>query len=254
MSDPLALVRAMVIEDEVHARKNLREYAHGLDWLRFVAEAADGLQAVEIVDSLKPDLIFLDVNLPELSGLEVLERVRHTPEVVFTTAYDRYALAAFEAGALDYLLKPFGRDRFLKTMQRVRERFSGRTTTPSQTETPRDRLKAVVGVPLRRLFARTADGIVPIDAQTIHHVEAGGDYVEVHCDGGTYLLNMTLSELEARLDPASFHRIHRSHLVNFDAVQRMTAYDDRRLLVCLRDGTEIVASRSASELLRGMAR
>jgi two-component system, LytTR family, response regulator len=240
-------VRAVIVEDEPHAVANLREYAAGVPWLTIVGEATDGNAAVRVIDSLEPDLVFLDISLPEASGLEVLERVHHKPEIVFTTAHDRYALAAFELGALDYLLKPFGRERFQTTVERVGARMRSGVASP-------ERAAAAFTNPLRRLFARTRDAIVPIDVRTIQHVSASDDYVEVHGVGGSHLLHMTMAELASRLDPETFRQIHRSHIVNLDAVVALVPFDSRRLLVRLRDGTEILASRSASELLRGLAR
>ncbi len=248
MSSRSTQVRAVVVEDEPHARQSLSEYAAGVPWLTLVGEAGDGAEAVRLIDRLGPDLVFLDVSLPELSGLEVLERIRHRPEIVFTTAYDRFALAAFEVGALDYLLKPFGRQRFQTTLERVRRRLAERSIPAVE------RARAALGTPWRRLFARTSGGIVPIDVRTIRHIRASGDYVEVHGETGRHLLQMSLGELEAHLDPELFCRVHRSHIVNLEAVARLSAFDERRLLIVLRDGTEILASRAASELLRRLAR
>ena len=144
MSERARPVRAVLVEDEPLARRALRDYAAGVEWLALVGEAGDGVEAVRLVDQLEPDLVFLDVVLPELSGLEVIERLRHQPEIVFTTAHDRFALAAFEIGALDYLLKPFGRQRFETTLERVRQRL-GQSRPPAA-----DRAANAFGSPLRR--------------------------------------------------------------------------------------------------------
>jgi two-component system LytT family response regulator len=242
-----ASARAAIVEDEPLARASLREYAGEVDWLTIVGEAADGNEAVRLIDSLEPDLLFLDISLPEASGLEVIERIRHKPEIVFTTAHDQYALAAFEVGALDYLLKPFGRQRFHTMLERVRRRLQSAVTAP-------DRARAAFASPLRRLFARTRDAIVPIDVSTIQHISASGDYVEVHSDRGSHLLHTSLGELAARLDPEVFRQIHRSHIVNLDAIVKLVPFDSRRLLIQLRNGKEILASRSASEELRALVR
>jgi two-component system LytT family response regulator len=237
-------VRAVVVEDEAHARQSLRDYAAGVDWLTLVGEASDGAEAVRLIDRLEPDLVFLDVRLPELSGLEVVQRIRHRPDIVFTTAYDRFALAAFEVGALDYLLKPFGRQRFQTMLARVRHRLS-RGGVPAS-----ERALTAFGSPLRRLFARTRDEIVPIPVHSIRHLKASGDYVEVDSEKGRHLLHVSLGELASRLDPELFCQVHRSHIVNLEAVERLRPFDERRLLVKLRGGIEIVASRAGSELLR----
>jgi two-component system LytT family response regulator len=238
----------VVVEDEPHARQNLRELATALPWLELIAEAGDGRGAVALIDRERPDLVFLDVELPELSGLEVLRALAHRPEIVFTTAYDRFALAAFEAGALDYLVKPFGRQRFVEALERVHRRL--RDGGPPVVE----RALAALPTPSTRLFARTRDGIVPLAIATITRAQAQGDYVEVHSSTGRHLLHLSLGDLVRRLDPERFLQIHRAHVVNLDAVVAMTPFDDRRLLVRLRDGTQIVASRSASEALRRAAR
>jgi two-component system LytT family response regulator len=191
--------------------------------------------------------VFLDVSLPELSGFEVIERIHHAPDIVFTTAYDRFALAAFEVGALDYLLKPFGRQRFENMLLRVRRHLQ--TTVPAT-----ERARTAFGSPLRRLFARTRDGIEPIDVRTIQHIQASGDYVEVHCQKDHHLLHMSLAELESRLDPDVFCQVHRSHIVNLEAVERLVPFDARRLLIKLRNGKQIVASRAGSDVLRRLVR
>lgn len=244
-------VRAVIVEDEHEARRNLHDFLRGVAWIEVVGEAADGAAAVEIVDRLRPDLVFLDVQLPAFSGLAVLERIVHAPEVVFTTAYDQHALAAFELGALDYLVKPFGRERFLKTLERVRRRLAPGPPAPP----PAERARAALGpFPLERLFARRQDRIVPIPVDEVRRIEARGDYAEVHTAGGTFLLQISLSELEARLDPRRFLRVHRSHIVHLDAIEHLQRFDERRLAVVLRDGSRVVASRAASETLRGLAR
>ena len=244
-------VRALIAEDEAPARESLREYLGATPWIEIAGEAIDGMSALAMADELAPDLLFLDVRLPELSGLDVARRLRHPAEIVFTTAYDRFAVAAFEIGALDYLVKPFGRERFDAALARVRERLRGGETAAPAGDRARSSLSAD---PLTRLFARHGDRIVPIAASGIRRIQAQGDYAEVHAAEGTYLLHVTLAELAARLDPARFRQVHRSHIVNLDAVEHMRAYDDRRLAITLKDGTVVVASRAASEELRKLAR
>lgn len=241
-------ISAVIVEDEPEARLTLRNWLGEEDWIELRGEAADGRTAVELIDRVRPDLVFLDVQLPEITGLRVLEKVRHAPEVIFTTAFDHYALAAFEIGALDYLVKPFGRERFLKALQRVRLRLPEEASAPERART------AFASGYLTRLFARRGDRIVPILARDIRRVAAQGDYAEVHTPAGAFLLHVSLKELAARLDPERFVQVHRSHIVNLDAIDHLRPYDERRLVLVLKEGGEIVASRSASERLRGGVR
>ena len=242
-------VRALIAEDEAPARDTLRDYLARAPWIEVVAEAVDGVSAVALADERKPDLLFLDVRLPELSGLDVARRIRHPAEIIFTTAYDRFAVAAFEIGALDYLVKPFGRERLAAAVERVRARL-GQTSVHAG-----ERVRNSLGPgPLSRLFARQGERIVPIAVGGVRRIQARGDYTEVHGAEGVFLLHVTLAELAARLDSAKFRQVHRSHIVNLDAILHLKPYDDRRLAVTLRDGTVVVASRAASEELRRLAR
>ncbi|HKD18421.1 MAG TPA: LytTR family DNA-binding domain-containing protein, partial [Thermoanaerobaculia bacterium] len=241
--------RALIAEDEAPARESLREYLAAAPAIEIVAEAVDGRTALALADEHAPDLLFLDVRLPELSGLEVARRIRHRAEIVFTTAYDRFAVAAFEIGAIDYLVKPFGRERLAAAVERALARLG--QAAVGAGDRARDSL---ADGPVARLFARQGDRIVPIAASGIRRIQAQGDYAEVHAAEGTFLIHVALAELAARLDPARFRQVHRSHIVNLDAVAHMRAHDDRRLAITLRDGSVVVASRTASEELRKLAR
>ena len=245
-------VRTFVIEDEPQARQTLCDYLADVAWIEIVGQCADGRAAVADIDRLEPQLVFLDVRLPELSGLEVLSAIRHQPDVVFATAYDQYAVTAFELGALDYLVKPFGRDRFRRMLERVQHRLTTAAEGPSSSE----RARTMLGdTPLRRLFARRGDRIVPISAAGIVRIQAKGDYAEVHAPGGPFLLHVSLSELAERLDRERFIQVHRSHIVNLDAMKLLRPHEDeRRLVIVLANGEEIVASRAASETLRKQVR
>ncbi len=242
-------IRALIAEDEAPARESLREYLGETRGIEIVAEAVDGRSALALADELRPDLLFLDVRLPELTGLEVARRIRHPAEIIFTTAYDRFAVAAFEIGALDYIVKPFGRERLAAAVARVRARL-GQTAVHAG-----DRVRSSLSEgPLTRLFARQGDRIVPIAVDAIRRIQAQGDYAEVHAGEDVFLLHVTLAELAARLDPKRFLQVHRSHIVNLDAVRHLKPFDDRRLAVTLQDGSVVVASRAGSEELRRLAR
>jgi two-component system, LytTR family, response regulator len=245
-----ATLRCVVVEDEPEARANLVSYLRQDPGVEIVGEAADGPAAVARIDSLLPDVVVLDVQIPDLDGVGVLRRIASRPEVIFTTAYEGYAVTAFELGALDYLVKPFGSERLLAAIQRVRSRIAPAGGAPSAVE----RALATTSSPLTRLFARKGPRIVPIAVGDIVRIEACEEYSRVHTRGDSYLVHVALKELLAQLDPDRFEQIHRSHVISLDAIDHMSSVDDRRLLVTLRDGARIVASRSGSERLRRLVR
>jgi two-component system, LytTR family, response regulator len=237
-----------LVEDEPLARESLRRLVAGTEWLEVVGEAADGRRAVAGIDRVAPDLVFLDVELPEISGLEVLESIRHRPAIVFTTAYERYAVAAFELGAIDYLVKPFGSKRFHATLARVRARLE----TAGARSDDSDRARETMRAPLKRLFARRGPRIVPVALDDVTEIRAADDYAEVIARGESFLVSVGLNELESRLDAQRFLRIHRSVLVNLDRVRAIEPHDDRRLAVVLEDGSRRVASRRGTARLRAL--
>ena len=243
-------IRALVVDDEPLARERLRELIAEMPWLDRVGEAATGAEAIAALDRLRPDLVFLDIQLPGMSGLEVLRGSRHVPAVVFTTAHDRFAVTAFELGALDYILKPFGRDRFGQAMRRARPVLEARLGTGS-AERARDVLH---DGPLLRLFVRDGGRILPLPLSAVERVQAADDIVLIHAGDRVFRLNVPLAELEKRLDPRTFVRIHRSHLVNLEHVASLEPLDDSRLEVSLRSGLKLMASRQRSRALRGIGR
>jgi two-component system LytT family response regulator len=243
--------RTVIVEDEPIARAQLRDLVSGVEWIHCVGEAADGLTAVSVIESTRPDLVFLDIEMPELDGLGVLRRITCDPAVVFTTAYDKFAVAAFELEAIDYLLKPFGRDRLYAALDRVKRAVRGDGDIPvshraHEAIEQRDRW-------LTRIFVRDRGRLVPIAAADIERLEADDDYVAVHSRGRRYLVYLGMNEFEARLDPDRFRRIHRSHIVNLDHVASLTPAEGMRYEIVMRDGSKILASRTRSRELRGLA-
>ena len=241
----------LIVEDEPLAAETLRDYVERERDFEVVGEARSGPDAVEALARLEPDVLLLDVELPGASGVEVLLRSDHDPAVIFTTAYDQHAVTAFELGAFDYLVKPFGRERFAEALDRVRDRLAA---TAKEEEEPSASSRARTALSeegaLERLFVRSAGSIVPVDVDDVRRFEASGDYVRVHLAETSHLVSLPLSELERRLDPDRFLRVHRSHLVNADHVDRIEEHDRRRLRVHLDDGSSVVASRSGSRGLR----
>ncbi len=247
-------IRALIVEDEPLARQTIKDFVQREDWLKIVGEAADGDSAVTLIDDLRPDLIFLDVRMPGLTGLQVLENINHDPEVVFTTAYDDHAVTAFELEALDYILKPFGRARFRQMLARVKSRLVDSNGKPESSvrERAQRALEAKPDDYLLRLFVRDRRGrIVRVPVAEITRLVGADDYVELHVSNASYLVKVTLNEFEERLDPKHFRRIHRSAIVNLDHLISCKPID-RRLCLKLSDGSEVIASRSGSRNLRDL--
>jgi two-component system LytT family response regulator len=239
--------RAVVVEDEVLAREELLELLRAVPWIECVGEAGDGLSAVRLIEAERPDLVFLDVQLPEISGLEVLRRIGDAPHVVFTTAHGHYAVTAFELGALDYLLKPFGADRLAVALERVRRHLAAPEPVPAAERAG----EVLVGrAPLRRIFVRLGGRIVPVSTGDVERIEADGDYAALHAGGKRYLVQVPLAELEQRLDPEKFVRVHRSHIVNLEFVAALEPYDAHRLMIEMSSGARVLASRSRTQALR----
>lgn len=249
----IARTRAVVVEDEPIARAQLRDLLGAVDWIEVVGEASEGRQAIDLIDGLKPDLVFLDIEMPEVNGLDVLRRIAHDPAIVFTTAYDRFAVAAFELEAIDYLLKPFGRDRLVAALERVRRVVREPNGEPVARRASEAIEQLSGNGPLTRIFVRDRGRIVPVSIGDIERLEADDDYVAVHSRGRRLLVYLGMNEFEARLDPHRFLRIHRSHIVNLDHVAAMEAFDATRMQVVMRDGAKLIASRARSRDLRDLA-
>jgi two-component system LytT family response regulator len=228
----------LIADDEPLARRSLREHLCGLGWAGPIHEAQDGKAAITLANRHRPDLVFLDIVMPGATGLEVLEQLEYEPKVIFTTAHDRYAVTAFELGALDYLLKPFGRDRIERVMRRAHEALNG-AAEPAR--------------PLSRIFVRDGNRILPIPLASLERVQGADDYVTLCTVTKQYLVSLRLSDLEAQLAEANFLRIHRSHLINIEYVTSIEAYDGSRVEVLMKSGTRIVASRAGSKRLRDLA-
>ena len=242
----LSRVRVVVCEDEPLARRAIREYLRDVEWLEVVGTAEDGKQALRMIHKLEPDLVFLDVRMPGMDGVQVLEALDYRPAVVFTTAFDEYAISAFDLGAVDYLVKPFGRDRLIRTLDRVRVRLVGEARARVlDDEGDRD-----AGPYAERIFARHKGAMIPVAVAEIRRVDAVDGGVSVVTKERVLDLDATLGEMEGRLDPRDFVRVHRAHLVNLSHVVSIRRYDERRLTLRLDDDSTIVASRRGSLALR----
>lgn len=250
-------LRVLVVDDEPLARRRLAALLHDVPWARQVGEAEDGQSALEAVLRLRPDIVLLDIQMPELSGIQVLERLRGldpAPAVVYTTAHDQYAVTAFELEAVDYCLKPFGARRLLTALERARHAVATNDTAGALK-----RARSVLGgpsaiVPLERIFVRDGNAVIPLPLDSIERVEAQDDYVMIHTAGRRYLVSLRVANLEARLPNPPFLRVHRSHIVNLDHVERMVTLDDSRFEVRLKSGAKVPVSRVRSQEIRRRAR
>jgi two-component system, LytTR family, response regulator len=239
----------LIADDEPLARRTLRQYLLDLGWVGPILEAPDGEMAIVAANGQRPDLLLLDIVMPGATGLEVLKRLDYEPKVIFTTAHDEYAITAFELGALDYLLKPFGRDRLERVMRRAQAAFDDSEIPLLSRVT--ESLEQVR--PLSRLFVRDSNRIVPIPLASLERAQGADDYVTICSAAKEYLVNIRLSDLEERLRGTNFLRIHRSHLINLEFVTSIEPYDAARVEVVMKSGARIVASRTGSKRLRDLA-
>lgn len=236
----------MIADDEPVARDGLRSMLSSIDWIHLVGEASNGPAAVTAIDTLKPELVFLDIQMPGLLGTHVMRQTKHQPMVIFTTAWSQYAAEAFELGALDYLLKPFGADRLARTLERVRLSIGESVAASSM-----DRLReAQEDGPIRRIFVRSGRAILPVAVDQIAWFEADGDYVALHVGRARHLVHLALSRLETRLDPSRFLRIHRTSIVNLDFVRAFRTVANGRFVAELIDGALLDVSRARARELR----
>lgn len=243
-------VTAYVVDDEPVARAGLHAMLAAYDWVEVVGEAADGESAVTGIDALRPELVFLDVQMPGLPGTDVLRRLERRPFVIFTTAFSEHAVSAFELGAVDYLLKPFGPSRLAGAMERVRSALGEPATVDAF-----ERLSgALAEGPISRLFVRIGGALVPLAIERVSRFEADGDYLIAHVGSARHLLHLSLTRLETRLDPRRFARVHRTHIVNLDHVRAFRRDDRGNLEAELLDGARVPVSRARAQEIRNLAR
>lgn len=241
-------ISAVIVDDEELARLLLREYLSAGKDVDVAAECANGFEAVKAIAEHKPDLVFLDVQMPKLDGFEVLELIDREVAVIFVTAFDQYAMKAFDAHAVDYLLKPFSQERFEKALERARQRLG-------EPRAPAAELAQAARPPehhLERIVVKdgTRVHIIPVDK--LDYAEAQDDYVALHSEGKSFLKQQTISSLEAALDPRHFVRIHRSYIVNLERISRIEPYAKDSRIAILSDGTQLQVSRAGYDRLKSL--
>ena len=239
------MIAVILVDDEEPARAILREYLADYPQFTIVAECVNGYEAVKAVAEHRPDLLFLDIQMPKLDGFEVLELLDRRPQVVFVTAYDEYAIRAFEVHAIDYLLKPFTPSRFAEVVAHAEAMVR-------QGAPPTINAAAAVKKPLQRIAFRDGGAIDVVPVQRIDYIEAQDDYVHVYARGQRHVKQQPLGELEALLDPTRFIRVHRSYIVNLESLAKVEPYAKDSRVAVLKDGTKVPVSRAGYERLRGL--
>jgi two-component system LytT family response regulator len=242
-------MRVIIVDDEELARGVLREFLGAHADIEIVAECANGFDAVKAITELEPALVFLDIQMPKLNGFEVVELAGRKARYIFATAFDQYALKAFEVHAVDYLLKPFSQQRLDEALAHARASFGNPPALAALVAEATTRNK-----PLERVLIRDGAKVHVIAADKIDYIEAQDDYVQVNAGGKAYLKNQRLSELESQLDPAVFLRIHRSCIVNIEAISRIEAAGKDSHAAILKDGTRLPISRSGYQKVRNLIR
>lgn len=241
-------VATLVVDDEPLARAGLRAMLTAFDWVEVIDEAVDGDSAVEMINRMRPELVFLDVQMPGMFGTDVLRRIERQPFIIFTTAFSQHAVSAFEFGAVDYLLKPFGRARLSVAMERIRA-VMGEPVGVGLLE----RLTgALTSGPITRLFVRMGGSLVPLLIRDVAWFEADGDYVMAHTERARHALTLSLTRLEERLDPRRFVRVHRAHIVNLDHVRAFKRDVRGNLEAELNNGRRVPVSRARAQELRSL--
>ena len=238
-------MKVIIIDDEPLARGIVKEYLKNFSQLEIVAECGDGFEGVKLIAQYQPDLIFLDIQMPKINGFEMLELIDNPPPVIFTTAFDEYAIKAFETHAIDYLLKPFGKERFDKAMNKwLSQKISNVPTALTEEVSPPESQNRVV--------VKKGQNIVVLPVQRIHYFEAFDDYVKIHTADSFYLKKKTMSHFEQSLNPLQFVRVHRSYLIHLQELTRIEPLEKDSHVALLKSGTRIPLSQSGYGKLKEM--
>ncbi|MCD4711454.1 MAG: LytTR family transcriptional regulator DNA-binding domain-containing protein [Bacteroidales bacterium] len=248
----MTTTKIIIVEDERPARDLLRTYLEEFPELEIMGEYDNGFDGLKAINELKPDAIFLDIQMPKLTGFELLEVLEHQPEVIFTTAYDQFAIRAFERSAVDYLLKPFSRERFREAISKLNSRLEskqGGVQEGSGIEKIRQHF-AESDEKLHRVVIKKSGKIHVISTSDINFLEAQDDYVMIYTDEGKYLKQQTMKYFENHLDSQQFVRVHRSYIANITCIERIEPYEKSNFVLILRDGNKVPVSRSGMQVLK----
>ncbi|MFV0266432.1 MAG: LytR/AlgR family response regulator transcription factor [Draconibacterium sp.] len=240
-------LRTIIVEDEELARNLMKNFLSDIESIEIIAECENGFEGVKMINELKPDLVFLDIQMPKITGLEMLELLEHKPQIIFATAYDQYALKAFEYNAADYLLKPYSKDRLVEAVAKVEERIQteGRESDVAEkvSDFPREGYLDRVVVKDRHKIH-----IAPVDA--IRYIESMDDYVMIYTTEGRWMKQKTMKYFETSLNPNDFVRIHRSYIVKVNEISEIQQYEKESYVVILHDKTKLKVSKTGYKNLK----
>ena len=242
-------ITALIIDDEPLARKMIAEYLAAYPEIELLGASKNGREAVSDIHAHRPDLIFLDIQMPGLSGFEVLERIEHMPFIIFSTANESYAIQAFETGAVDYLLKPYDKERFDKAVSRALARLEKKESFQSDISALLHAIKSSDSLS-GQLLIRVGDRIIPVRTEDIVWIEAAGDYAHIHTPDTSYLCSQGIGALEKRLDASQFARVHRSSIIAISAIQHIRSDGEGGYRATLINGTDVKISRSFAPKIR----
>jgi len=243
-------ISILIIEDEKPARDLIRAYLEGNAGISLLGEYDNGFDGLKAVNELKPDAILLDVQMPKLTGFEMLEVLEYHPEVIFTTAYDQYAIQAFEQNAVDYLLKPFSKERFQEAIGKLESRIESQKESD---KTGIEKIKlhlAESEEKLHRVVIKKSGKIHVISTGDINYLEAQDDYVMIYTNEGRYLKQQTMKYFEKHLDSQQFVRVHRSYIANITHIERIEPYEKSNFILILKDGNKVPVSRNGMQVLK----
>jgi two-component system, LytTR family, response regulator len=242
-------LRTIIIEDEAPARELLKHYLKDSDDIEVIAECQDGFAGLKSISEMNPDLVFLDIQMPKLTGFEMLEVLEERPEIIFTTAYDQFAIKAFELSAVDYLLKPFSKERLKEALIKAKEKLGTEKSdqnflNPILSKIPKS------SSPVNRIVVRKANSISIIPVDQIKYVEAQDDYVMIYHSAGKALKQQTLRFYEENFPKSDFVRIHRSYIVRVEEIKRIEPYGKDNHIAILQSGDKLPVSRSGYKHLK----
>lgn len=236
------MIKALIIDDEPLARSIVKEYLQNFPQIILMSECNDGFEGVKAIAQHQPDLIFLDIQMPKINGFEMLELIEQPPAVIFTTAFDEYAIKAFEAHAVDYLLKPFSKERFHKAINKWLAQSGSiqqKTNTKTLLEAP-----AISPSQSERIVVKTGGKIKIIPTSQIYYLEAADDYVKIHTEEGCFLKNKTMHYFEQVLNTVYFVRTHRSYIINVQEITKIEPYEKENYIATLRSGAKVPVSKT----------